>query len=169
VIDIQTISIMLASASVIAGVVYYALQLRHQSKMRQTDLVIRLASDMRSTEVVGAFVDMLGAEFKDYDDFVKKYGMPFSKNPVPLSLLMIGNYFEQLGVLFRNKLIDAHLGSQLFPISAAWEKMEPFVKGLRKEYQSQGYYEWFEYLASEMKKREQKLQRSTAKGEQTDL
>jgi len=36
VIDIQTISIMLASASVIAGVVYYALQLRHQSKMRQT-------------------------------------------------------------------------------------------------------------------------------------
>jgi len=78
---------------------------------------------------------------------------------------MIGNYFEQLGGLFRNKLIDAHLVSQLFPISAAWEKMEPFVKGLRKEYQSQAYYEWFEYLASEMKKREQKLQRSTGKGE----
>jgi len=34
--------------------------------------VIRLASDIRSTEVVGALVDMLGAEFKDYDDFAKK-------------------------------------------------------------------------------------------------
>jgi anaerobic C4-dicarboxylate transporter len=77
-VDIQTVSIAIASASVVAGVVYYALQLRHQGKMRQTDLVIRLASDMRSIEVVGAFVDVLGAEFKDYDDFVKKYGAPFS-------------------------------------------------------------------------------------------
>ena len=99
--------------------------------MRQTDLVIRLASDMRSIEVVGAFADVIGAEFKDYDDFVKKYGTPFSKNQVPLSLLMVGNYFEQLGILFSNKLIDAHLIGQLFPISTVWEKMEPFVKGLR--------------------------------------
>jgi hypothetical protein len=57
--------------------------------MRQIDLVIRLASDMRSREVVGAFMDMLDAEFTDYDDFVKKYGMLYSKNQVPLSLLMI--------------------------------------------------------------------------------
>jgi hypothetical protein len=124
--------------------------------MRQTDLVIRLASDMRSTEVVGAFVDMLGAEFKDYDDFAEKYGMPFSRNQVPLSLLIVGNYFEQLGVLFNNKLIDAHLVSQLFPIVSAWEKMEPFVKGLRKKYQSQEYYKWFECIYNEMKKREQR-------------
>jgi len=161
-VDIQTVSIAIASASVVAGVVYYALQLRHQGKMRQTDLVIRLASDMRSREVVEAFVDVIGAEFKDYDDFVKKYGMPFSKNPVPLSLLMVSNYFEQLGVLFSYKLIDARLVSQLFPITTAWEKIEPFVKGLRKEYQSQTYYEWFEYLYNEMQKREQKPQQSTA-------
>ncbi len=157
-VDVQTVSIVIASASVVAGVVYYALQLRHQSKMRQTDLVIRLASDMRSAEVVAAFADMHGAEFKNYDDFVKKYGMPFSKNQVPMSLVMIGNYFEELGVLYSNKLIDAHLVSQLFPISAAWEKMEPVIKGLRKEYQSQTYYEWFEYLYNEMQKRERKLQ-----------
>ena len=161
-VDIQTVSIAIASASVVAGVVYYALQLRHQGKMRQTDLVIRLASDMRSREVVEAFADVIGAEFKDYDDLVKKYGMPFSKNPVPLSLLMVGNYFEQLGVLFSYKLIDARLVSQLFPITTAWEKMEPFVKGLRKEYQSQTYYEWFEYLYNEMKKREQNPRQSTA-------
>jgi len=160
-VGIETLSIVIAAATVVAGVVYSSLQLREQTKTRQTDLVIRLASDMRSIEVVGAFVDVLGAEFKDYDDFVKKYGMPFSKNQVPLSLFMVGNYFEQLGVLFRNRLVDAHLIGQLFPVSAAWEKMEPFVKGLRKEYQSQGYYEWFEYLYSEVKKGEQKLQQTS--------
>lgn len=39
-VDIQTVSIMLASASVIAGVVYYAFQVRHQTKIRQADLAI---------------------------------------------------------------------------------------------------------------------------------
>ena len=160
-VDIQTISIVLASASVIAGVVYYAFQLRHQNKVRNTDLVIRLASDFKSREFLGAFMDIYGAEFKDYDDFVKKYGPLFSKNQVPLSLLMVGNFFEQLGTLLKRRLIDADLISQLVPVSLAWKKMEPLVQGIRKEYQSQTY-EWFEYLYKEMKKREQKLQQSKA-------
>jgi hypothetical protein len=39
---LQTISIAIASASVVAGVVYYALQLRHQIKLR--GLVTLIAS-----------------------------------------------------------------------------------------------------------------------------
>jgi hypothetical protein len=35
-----------------------------------------------------------------------------------------------------------------------WEKIKPLVDGLRKEYQGPRYYEWFEYLYEEMKKRE---------------
>jgi len=34
-VDVQTVSIAIASASVVVGVVYYALQLRHQAKARQ--------------------------------------------------------------------------------------------------------------------------------------
>jgi len=41
-VDVQTVSIVIASASVVAGVVYYALQIRHQAKMRQTDFIVRL-------------------------------------------------------------------------------------------------------------------------------
>jgi len=158
VVNTTEISAIVAAAGVLVGVVYYILTIRHQSKMRRTDLVIRLADGMRSAELVAAFADMHGAEFKDYDDFVKKYGMPFSKNQVPMSLVMIGNYFEELGVLFSNKLLEAHLVDQLFPTLTAWEKMEPVIKGLRTEYQTQAYYEWFEYLYSQMKKRKQQLQ-----------
>jgi len=39
-VDIQTLSIAIASTSVVAGVVYYVLQIRHQTKLRQTDLVM---------------------------------------------------------------------------------------------------------------------------------
>ena len=161
-VGITEISAVVAAVGVLVGVLYYVLEIRHQSKMRKTDLVIRLADDMRSAEVVAAFAEMYGADFKDYDDFVKKYGMPFSKNQIPMSVIMIGNYFEELGVLFSNKLLDAHLVDQLFPISTAWEKMEPVIKGLRTEYYVEAYYEWFEYLSNEMKKREQKFQQSEA-------
>jgi hypothetical protein len=42
VVDVQTVSIAIASASVVAGIVYYSLQIRHQTKARQTGLVMRL-------------------------------------------------------------------------------------------------------------------------------
>jgi len=159
-IDIQTVSIAIASAGVFLAAIYYILQLRHQARMRQTDLVVRISSDMKNREFLEATLDVTGAEYKDYDDFAKKYGTPLSKNQVPLSFLMVGNYFEQIGVLFRNKLIDANLIGQLVSCSYMWEKMEPYVKSVRKELQDQSYYEWFEYLYNELKKREQQASKT---------
>jgi|GEM_PF-2961565 hypothetical protein len=49
-IDIQTVSIAIASAGVLIGVVYYILDMRHQSKVRKTDLVMRLYERFGSTE-----------------------------------------------------------------------------------------------------------------------
>jgi hypothetical protein len=36
-VDIQTVSIAIASAGVLIGVVYYILDMRHQRQVRQTD------------------------------------------------------------------------------------------------------------------------------------
>jgi len=156
-VDIQTVSIAIASASIVIAVVYYILQIQHQKKMRQTDLVTHLSRDIAlDREALDAYVDIVEAEFEDYDDFVKKYGKFISKNQVPRSFMMMGNFYEQIGVLLRNKLIDASLVDQLFPVSATWEKMKPLVEGIRKEYHDPTVFEWFEYLCNEMKKREQK-------------
>ena len=161
-VDITEISAMVAATGVLVGVVYYILDLRHQTKIRKTDLVISLMSDYNGREKQQAFVDVTMAKFKDYGDFVEKYGMPFSsRNEVPMSFMMMGNFFEQIGVLFRKKLIDASLISDLFPFTL-WEKMKPILEGTRKEYHEPKYYEWFEYLYNEMTKREQKLQQSKA-------
>jgi hypothetical protein len=154
---------MLASASVVAGVVYYAFQVRHQTKMRKTDLVTRLSRDIAlDREALDAYVDIVEAEFEDYDDFVKKYGKFISRNQVPRSFMLMGNFYEQIGVLLRNKLIDASLVDQLFPVSTTWEKMKPLVEGMRKEYHDPTFFEWFEYLYNEIRTREQKLQQSKA-------
>jgi hypothetical protein len=81
-VDIQTVSIAIASASVVAGVIYYTLQIRHQNrqmeqqnKIRQADLAIRINPWLNMSGVEFQQILKLGAlEYKDYDDFVKKYG-----------------------------------------------------------------------------------------------
>jgi len=35
--------------------------------------------------------------------------------------------------------------------------MKPIAEGMRKQYNQPDWYEWFEYLYNEMKKREQRL------------
>ena len=162
-LDIPSISAIVAAIGVLVGVVFAVMELRHLVKQRKTDLVTRLSSEFStSRQFLEAFVDTLEVEFRDYDDFVKRYGKPISKNEVPMSFMTMGNFFEQIGTLFRNKLIDASLISQIFPICEVWEKMEPLVEGMRKEYHFPTLFDQFEYLYDEMKKREQKLQQSTA-------
>jgi hypothetical protein len=76
-VDIQTVSIVIASASVVAGIVYYAFQVRHQTRIRKTDLIIRLYSRLHSNEFDDAYPKIMSLEFKDYEDFEEVWSMAF--------------------------------------------------------------------------------------------
>lgn len=155
-VGITEISAIVAAAGVLVGVLYYILEMRHQNKVRQTDLITKLSYDVSANkEFLEATVDVLKTQFNNYDDFVTKHGNPISREQVPLSFMMVGNFFEQIGVLYRNKLIDIPLVIQLFPVSLLWEKMKPLAEGMRSEYHNPGFYEHFEYLYNELQKREQ--------------
>jgi len=156
VVDIQTISIAIASAGVFAAAIYYILQLRHQSRMRQTDLVVRLYSAFSGKELQEAYFETAyGFEFADYDDFMKKYRMP--AKPI-LPLWQIGKFFDGVGVLLRRKLVDIGLVDDLFHAEATiiWKKVKPLIEGRRKELNQPTLFGWLEYLANELKKREQR-------------
>jgi len=157
-VDIQTVSIAIASASVVAGVVYYALQIRHQNRMRQTDLIMRLYSDYRSNEFREALIKVMNLQFEDYEDYVKKYGPWFSDESAHKAMAMVAMYFEGIGILLYKKLIDISLAYDLFctPTRLFWPKMKPVMLGLRREASDPSVFVWFEYLYNEMKKREQR-------------
>ena len=160
-VDIQTVSIVVASAGVFVAAIYYILQIRHQRKMRQTDLIMRLYSTWGGKEYQEALFRHLAANFKDYNDFVKKYGPIPSPNvsalnDVQISFQMVGTFFEGLGVLLSEKLVDINLVQKLFAVKVYWEKTEPLMKELRKQH-SPALWEWFEYLYNEVKRREQQL------------
>jgi len=158
-VDIPSISAVVAAIGVIVGVVLAIMQLRNLVKTRQTDLAIRLYSTYGSKEFVGAWTKIMTAEFKDYNDFVKKYGLPISsEDPVDIANNMVGIFFEGIGVLLHRKLVDIDLVMQLFPVKIVWEKLKPIVEGTRKQFDEPKFYEWFEYLYNEMQKREQTQQ-----------
>jgi hypothetical protein len=161
VVDIQTVSIMLASASVIAGVIYYALQIRHQSKVRQTDLVMRLYDKFGSTEFQEAYQMIMGLEYEDYADYRKQYG---TNAEVKAAGITVNVFFEGVGLLAKRKLISVGLVDDLLggAILPGWEKRKPIIEGSRQRTARPQYCEWFEYLYNEIKKREQKLQQSKA-------
>ncbi len=154
-VDIQTISIVVASASVVVAAIYYVSQIRHQIRIRQTDLVIRLYSQFTSPEFQKTWNDVLKRETKDYSDYEKKYGLA--------DTVTVGMFFEGIGILLKRKLIDIELVDDMFtsPIKMTWEKMRDNTLEARKVRNQPEIFEWFEYLYNEVKKREHKLQSKT--------
>jgi len=158
-VDLTEISAVVAATGVLVGVIYYILDMRHQAKVRQTDLIMRLYSTYGSKEFREAIIEVMNLQFEDYEDYVKKYGAWFSDEPANKAMAMVCVFFEGLGILLREKLIDASLSYTLFStmIKAYWVKSRPLIEGLRKEFNDPTVFENSENLYNEVKKREQRL------------
>ena len=161
VVDITEISAIVAAVGVLFGVVYYVLDMRHQSKVRQTDLVMRLYATFSSNEFQDAWatVRARGSDFENLDDifdFDKKGGLR-EVNQVCL-------FFEGIGILLQRRLLDTRMIEDLFggSVARAWETVRIGVMKARQQLNDPTIYYYFEYLYNEMQKREQKLQQSKA-------
>jgi len=155
VVDITEISAMVAAAGVLVGVVYYILDMRSQTRIRQTDLLMRLYSTFMSRETSESLLTIMGLEYGDYNDFIEKYGMPSPEKPVWTSYMMVTNFFNEVGMLLHRKLISIETVDELFGFRVAqfWEKLKPLIEGMRKQLNPH-VARWFEYLYNELKKRE---------------
>jgi hypothetical protein len=161
-VDIQTVSIAVASASVVVGVIYYSLQIRHQNlqiqqqnKIRQTDLVMKLYSQFNSLEFQKMWHNVLNREAKNYNEYNEKYG--------PAEMSAVGMFFEGIGILLKRELIDIELVDDMFtmPINDTWLKIKDMTFEIRKIRNQPTILEWFEYLYNEMKKKEPDHQSNT--------
>jgi hypothetical protein len=109
---------------------------------------MRLYSSYGSEGFQKALDKVSRKEVLSFHDYVEKYGAA--------EFIVIGTFFEGIGVLLHRKLIDIDLVDDLFtaPIKMAWAIMKDSIIEARKEYSLPTIFEWFEYLANEMKKRE---------------
>jgi hypothetical protein len=170
-VDVTEISAIVVAAGVLVGVVYYGLEIRQQTKARQdmakttqADLVMRLYSTWGSDDMRKAVQGStaLEDEYKDYDNFVKKYGFT-SQAWVDINKILW--FWNGIGFLVHEGFVNIKLALGLFyaqGVIRTWEKWKPFVEGQRKAFGLPESYAQFEYLYDEVKKREQQLASKTA-------
>jgi hypothetical protein len=162
-VDVQTISVALASAGVLAASIYYIWQIRHQTKLRQTDIIVRLFSTYMSDEFRDALAKVWNLKFENYEDYVKKYGFMWtSEDPVPKTVSKVCVFFNGIGVLVRRGLVDVDIVDDLLGTERTWQRLKPIIEGIKKQHNWPEYFKDFEYLYNEVKKRDQKLKKSKA-------
>jgi hypothetical protein len=109
VLSITDISAVFAVTGVLVGLVYYVLQMSYQARIMRTDALVRLYSTTNTEEVLEDFWKVSSINVKDYGDYVKQYGSPFSENaraPVHKALMKVFGVYDLVGTLLYKKLTD---------------------------------------------------------------
>jgi len=146
-INVQTVSIAIASAGVFVAAIFYIWQIRHQTRLRQTDLLVRIFSTMINKDWLEAWEKVRDREISDYNEYKEKYGF-VEANQVYL-------LYDGLGRLLQKGLINIDLlPLETGQIEISWEKLSPILEGSRKKFNEPKLGSGFEYLYNEVKKRE---------------
>ena len=152
--DITSISAVIAAISVVVGVIFAIFQMRDANKSRHTDLIIQLNPALKVTmsEVIESYSKIMNLEFKDYKEYLEKYGDPLSDTALQLTT----GYNDGFGFLLHKQLIDIETIDYILVGSTIglWEKLKPLIEGMRKHNNLPELSKWFEYLYNELKKRE---------------
>ncbi|HZW85234.1 MAG TPA: hypothetical protein VFE91_04970, partial [Nitrososphaerales archaeon] len=51
-----------------------------------------------------------------------------------------------VGLLVEKGFVKEGLADDMFAVRLAWQRLEPFVKGMREKFKSEEYYFWMEKL-----------------------
>jgi hypothetical protein len=152
-LDIPAISVVIASASVIGSAVYYMIETRHQRRIRQTESIIRLSPwfSLDAKEIQEAISNVCSLEYTDYKDYLAKY----NGKPEQISLKLLGNYFEGIGLLVYMKLVELDIVFNFWGdvAESVWDGNEELIKGMREDSGTPFTFQYWEFLIKEFKKR----------------
>jgi hypothetical protein len=105
-VDITEISAIVVALGVVVGVFYYVLEMRQQTIIRKTDLMITLYKWIQSNKYQEAARVVFNSQFKDYEDYVKKYGSYTSEAPIHKAIMSVCSPIDMVGTMLYRKQID---------------------------------------------------------------
>ena len=155
--DVASTVAIIAAFGVMIGLILTILQLRQLMTQRKMQMMMGIVPwfKMDNKEVMDSVSLVVTSDYKDYDDFVIKYGDPFAgSGPVPRAFQNVSGFWEGLGLLYRKRIVDRALVKDFyqFAVPFEWEKMKPIILGMREKYHESRLFDEFEYLAGEMRK-----------------
>jgi hypothetical protein len=117
-----------------------ALQLEQNHELATVDLITKIYDFANSLEVQRSWQTVVNTKISSYDEFEK-----LSKED-QLAFQQIASLFESVGLLVEKGFVREGLADDMFAVRLAWQRLEPFVKGMREKYRSEDYYVWMEKL-----------------------
>jgi hypothetical protein len=157
-VELSVIRDCIAIFGVLAGFSYYVLTVKSsQRNMRQTletrqiSLIDNMVTRSMSEQGFKNFFELLRYEWKDFEDFEKKYG---SENNVEATAkrFSVWQDYNLIGLMLRKGLVGA---DDLFDMGVQgviflWDKYKSVIEEERRRYMSKNFLRDFEYLAGEM-------------------
>lgn len=138
--DISTISTIIVTVSVVTGVVFTILELRHLARTRRTEVIMKVYEEFSRREWAENIMKIGANKFESFDDYGKRYGF--------IEVIQVSSLFDGIGVLLQQDLIDISLVNSLFgsSVNLIWEKVRPVIHGIRESGNQPSLFSHFEYL-----------------------
>ena len=154
-VDAQTVSIVFAGLGITASIVYYASVIRNTNRARQREMMFQRLQGY-SLEYTKAFAEVWRyTDFETVEEFTDKYG--WRSDPETFSkYLFVTRIYNLAGILLQENMADSDLIFKLYPpasVIGIWERFEPLIFDRRRRINHPGFYEPFEFLVNEMRKR----------------
>jgi hypothetical protein len=105
-VDAQTIGVLVTATSVTVAAIYYASTLGEARKSRHMQLLLQNISILQNEDSYKRYVTLMNNEWKDYDDFEKKYGSDNNPDNYAMRSSM-WTWYNNLGYMVSKKFISA--------------------------------------------------------------
>ena len=99
-----------------------------------------------SLEVQRSWTTVLKTKIKSYEEFLK---LP---DDTQLAFHQMASLFESIGFMVEKGYAQEELVNDMFATNMAWEALQPFVVGMRKQHAAEDYFVWFEKLYERLNK-----------------
>ena len=155
--DPTSVSIIVASISVVVGVALAVLQLRNQVRTRQAQLFMDFYNHFCTKEFAKYCQEIIYVyKYEDFEESQDKPTFLLGETDIEVASTVgeVCAFFEGMGLLVKRRLIDINLVAELLssPLSWVWKKLENPIRRARKHWGRPQIWEWFEYLYNEVQK-----------------
>jgi hypothetical protein len=143
-IDLDTVASIVTTLSIVIGVVFTVLEIRHLAKTRKTEVIMKIYERFGTREIVEAINRVGSAKFENIADYNKKYGFT--------DVTLIAELFEGIGVLLEQNLIDVKMVDRLFgpTLNSLWIRMKPVLYAMREGLNEPFFFSHYEYLINRL-------------------
>lgn len=149
--DLPFILDIISTAAILIAIGFGLLELRHYHLSRKRDSALYILNSYQTVEFLHGTWTILSIP-----DGLTKEQIEQRVGDEIKDVYLVMSTWERIGILVFHKEVSMDLVDDAYSgtITISWQKLEGYVSGMRKEFQRETIFEWFQWLAGRMRERE---------------